>query len=63
MAPLPTGGGRVSRRLPSGHGGPLIDIPTTPTPSSPPATRTDETANIAGEWLEEEAEMAPWSEG
>ena len=38
-----------------------MDIPTTPTHSSPPATGTDETAAIAEEWLEEEAEMSPWS--
>ena len=36
-----------------------MDIPTTPTPSSPPAT--DETADIAEERLEEEAGMSPWS--
>ena len=35
--------------------------PTTPTPSSPPATGTEETADIAEEWLEQEAEMSPWS--
>ena len=29
--------------------------------SSPPATGMDETADIAEEWLEEEAEMSPWS--
>ena len=38
-----------------------MDIPMTPTPSSPPAMGTDETADIAGEWLAEEAEMSPWS--
>ena len=32
-----------------------------PPPSSPPATGMDETADIAEEWLEEEAEMSPWS--
>ena len=30
-------------------------------PSSPPAMGTDETADIAEEWLEEEVEMSPWS--
>ena len=59
--PLPTGGGRVSGRLPRGHGGPRMGIPTTPTHSSPPATRTDEITDIAEEWLEKEAEMSPWS--
>ena len=39
-----------------------MDIPTTPTHSSPPATGTDETADIAEEWLEQEAEMSPWSQ-
>ena len=38
-----------------------MDIPTTATPSSPPATGTDETADIAEEWTEEEAGMSPWS--
>ena len=38
-----------------------MDSPTTPTASSPPATGTDEIADIAEEWLEEEAEMTPWS--
>ena len=38
-----------------------MDIPTTPTPSSPPATGTEEIADVAEEWLEEEAEMSPWS--
>ena len=38
-----------------------MDIPTTPTPSPPPAPGTDEIADIAEEWLEEEAEMSPWS--
>ena len=61
MAPLPTYEGRVRGRPPRGHGGPRRDIPTTPTPSSPPATGTDETADIAEEWLAEEAEMSPWS--
>ena len=36
-------------------------MPTTPTPSSPPATGTDETADVAEEWLAEEVEMSPWS--
>ena len=39
-----------------------MDIPTTPTHSSPRATGTDETADIAEEWLEEEAKMSPWSQ-
>ena len=52
---------RVRRRLPRGHGGPRRDIPTTPTPSSPPATGTDETADVAEEWLADEVEMSPWS--
>ena len=38
-----------------------MDFPETPTPSSPPAMGTDETADIAEEWLVEEAEMSPWS--
>ena len=42
-------------------GRPAGGHPTTPTPSSPPATGMDETADIAEEWLEEEAEMSPWS--
>ena len=61
MAPLPTDGGGVRGRPPRGHGGQRADTPTTPTPSSPPATGMDETADIAEEWLEEEAEMSPWS--
>ena len=36
LAPLPTGGGRVSGRLPRGHGGPPKDIPTTPIPPTSP---------------------------
>ena len=61
VPPLPTGEGRVGGRLPRGHGGQRADIFMTPTPSSPPATGTEETADIAEEWLEEEAEMSPWS--
>ena len=38
-----------------------MDIPTTPTPPSLPAMGTDETADIAGEWLAEEAKTFPWS--
>ena len=38
-----------------------MDIPTTLTPSSPPAMGTDESVNIAGEWLAEEAETSQWS--
>ena len=34
----------------------------TPTPSSPPATGMDEAADIAEEWLAEEAETSPWSQ-
>ena len=39
-----------------------MDIPTIPTPSSQPAMGTDETSDIAQEWLVEEAEMSPWSQ-
>ena len=38
-----------------------MDTPTTPTPSSPPATGMNEAANIAEERLAEEAETSPWS--
>ena len=38
-----------------------MDTPTTPTPSSPPATGMNEDADIAEEWLAEEAEASPWS--
>ena len=51
----------VRGRPPRGHGGQRTDNPTTPTPSSPPATGTDETADIAEEWLEEESEKSPSS--
>ena len=61
MAPLPTDGGRVRGRPPRGHGGQRADTPTTATPSSPPATGMNEAADIAGEWLAEEAETSPWS--
>ena len=61
MAPPPTDGGRVRGRPPRGHGGQRADTPTTPTPSSPPATGMDEAADIAEEWLAEEAETSPWS--
>ena len=37
-----------------------MGMPTTATHSSPPATGTDETTDIAEEWLEEEAEICPW---
>ena len=60
MAPPPTDEGGVRGRPPRGHGGQRAGTPTTPTPSSPPAMGTDETADIAGEWLAEEAEMSPW---
>ena len=59
--PPPTDKGGVRGRHPRGHGGPRADIPTTQTPSSPPAMGTDETADIVEEWLAEEAEMSPWS--
>ena len=62
MAPPPTDERGVRRRPPRGQGGQRADIPTTPTPSSPPAMGTDETADIAGKWLEEEAEMSPCSQ-
>ena len=38
-----------------------MDTPTTVTPSSPPATGMNEAADIAKEWLAEEAETSPWS--
>ena len=41
---------------------PAGGLPTTPTPSSPPATGMDETAHIAEEWLAEEAETSPWNQ-
>ena len=63
VAPPPTDRGGVRGRPLRGHGGQPADTPTTPTPSSPPATGMDETADIAEEWLEEEAEMSPWSRG
>ena len=40
---------------------PAGDTPMTPTPSSPPATGMDKAADIAEEWLAEEAETSPWS--
>ena len=52
---------RVRGRPPRGHGSQRADTLTTPTPSSPPATGMEETADIADEWLEEEAEMSPLS--
>ena len=61
VAPPPTDGGRVRGRPPRGHGGQRAGTPTTPTPSSPPAMGMDETADIAEEWLAEEAETSPWS--
>ena len=42
------------RRPAGGH-------PHAPTPSSPPATGMNEAADIAEEWLAEEAETSPWS--
>ena len=61
VAPLPTDGGRVRGRPPRGHGGQRADNPTTATPSSPPATGMNEAADIAEEWLAEEAETSTWS--
>ena len=61
MASPPTDGGRVRGRPPRGHGGQRADTPTTPTPSSPPATEMNEAADIAKEWLAEEAETSPLS--
>ena len=61
MAPPPTDEGGVRGRPPKGHGCQRADTPTTPIPSSPPATGMDETADIAEEWLAEEAETSPWS--
>ena len=61
VAPLPTEGGRVRGRPPRVHGGQRADTPTTATPSSPPATGMNEAADIAEEWLAEEAETFPWS--
>ena len=61
VAQPPTDEGGVRGRPPRGHGGQQADIPTTPTPCSPPALGTDETADIAGEWFGEEAETSPWS--
>ena len=61
MAPPPTDEGRVRGRPLRGHGAQQADTPTTPTPSSPPATGMDEAAGIAEEWLAEEAETSPWS--
>ena len=52
---------RGKRKTSRGHGGQRADIPTTPTPSSPPAMGTDETADIAGEWLAEEVETCQCS--
>ena len=62
VAPPPTDGGRVRGRPPRGHGGQRADTPTTPTPASPPATGMSEAADIAEEWLAEEAETSPWSQ-
>ena len=61
VAPPPTDGGRVRGRPRRGHGGQRADTPTTPTPSSQPATGMNEAAEIAEEWLAEEAETSPWS--
>ena len=61
VARLPTDGGRVRGKPPRGHGGQRADTPTTVTPSSPPATGMNEAADIAEEWLAEEAQTSPWS--
>ena len=61
VAPPPTDGGRVRGRPPTGHGGQRADTPTNLTLSSPPATGMNEAADIAEEWLAEEAETLPWS--
>ena len=61
VAPPPIDGGRVRGRPPRGHGSQRADNPTTVTPSSPPATGMNEAADIAEEWLAEEAETSPWS--
>ena len=61
MAQPPTDEGGVRGRPSRGHGGQRAETPTTPTPSSPPATGMDEAADIAEEWLAEEAETSPWS--
>ena len=61
VAPLPIDGGRARGRPLRGHGGQRVDTPTTATPSSPPATRMNEAADIAEQWLAEEAETSPWS--
>ena len=47
-------------KAPRGHGDQRVDTPMTPTPSSPPATGVNEAADIAEEWLAEEAETSPW---
>ena len=44
------------------RGGQRADTPTTPTPSSPPATGMNEAADIAEKWVAEEAETSPWSQ-
>ena len=59
--PLPIDGGRARGRPPRGHGGQRVDTPATATPPSPPATGMNEAADIAEEWLAEEAETSPWS--
>ena len=50
-------------KTPESHEGQRADTPTTVTPSSPPATATNEAANIAKWWLgrAEEAETSPWN--
>ena len=61
MAPPPTDKGGVRGGPPRGHGGQRADTPTTPTPSLPPATGMDQAADMAEEWLAEEAETSPSS--
>ena len=61
VAPPPIDGGRVRGRPPRGHGGQRADTSAKVTPSSPPATGMNEAADIAEEWLAEEAETSPCS--
>ena len=62
VAPLPIDGARARGRPPRGQGGQWVNTPKTATPSSPPATGMNEAADIAEEWLAEEAETSPWSQ-
>ena len=52
---------RGKGKTPRGQRDRRADTPTVPTPSSPPATGMNEAADIAEEWLAEEAETSPWS--